>query len=98
MNHAIHAQIIADAASAKAQAKQKGPVPYAEFETLKGLVDSATDAILKSLPVTFEHHGKTYRLATQIQLARVAVFKDATADTSMLVVSVGTPDDATPAR
>jgi len=81
----IHDQIKADAATAKAQAKQTGPVPYDTFPALKNLIDSATDLISEELPASFEHEGKTYRLMIDIQLARVAIFDNPAAVDSLLV-------------
>ena len=81
----IHEQIAADAAKAQALAQRGGPIPYSEFESLKNLIDSATDALNESLPETFQHYGKTYRMVTDLQRARIAIFENPTAETSMLV-------------
>ena len=91
MAPSTHDQIKADAACAKAQAKQCGPVPYGDFESLESLIDSATDAICANLPATFEHKGKTYRLVTDIQRARVGIFDDPAAVDPMLVALVFLP-------
>lgn len=91
MAHNIHHQIQADAATAKAQATQAGPVPYGDFESLKNLIDSATDAICANLPSTFQHQGKTYQLVTDIQRARVGIFHDPAAADSLLVALVCLP-------
>jgi hypothetical protein len=88
-----HEQIKADAACAKSKAKQGGPVPYGDFESLKSLIDSATDAICANLPATFKHQGKTYRLVTDIHRARVGIFDDPAARDSLLVALVCLPDE-----
>lgn len=89
----IHDQITADAATAKAQALKNGPVPYEGFDSLRNLIDAATDAIYEALPATFEHHGKTYRLVTDIQRARVAIFDSPAAEKSLLVSLLCLPDE-----
>ena len=81
----LHKQIAADADQAKALAQIGGPIHCAEFESLKHLTDSAADALHESLPATFQHHGKTYYMVTDIQRARIAIFENSTAETSMLV-------------
>lgn len=81
----IHEQITADAGKAQALAQRGWPIPYGEFQSLKNLIDSASDAINESLPATFQHHGKTYRIVTNIQRARIAIFEDQTSEKSMLV-------------
>lgn len=93
MTPSTHDQIKTDAACAKARAKQGGPVPYGDFESLKRLIDSATDAICANFPATFEHQGKTYRLVTDIQRARVGIFDDPEACDSLLVALVCLPDE-----
>ncbi|MDD2948046.1 MAG: hypothetical protein PHD68_10315 [Rugosibacter sp.] len=93
MTPSTHDQIKADAIYAKAQAKQCGPVPYSEFDSLKNLIDSATDAICANLPASFEHCGKTYRLVTDIQRLRVAIFNNPAATESLLVALVCLPGE-----
>ena len=91
----IHDQITADAAIAKAQAQKNGMVPYEAFDSLKSLIDAATDAVYENLPATFEHCGKTYRLITDIQRARVCVFSSPEACESLLVAIVCLPSHET---
>ncbi|MBW6499736.1 MAG: hypothetical protein K0B09_15225 [Bacteroidales bacterium] len=93
MSGGLHAQILEDAAKAKAQARRAGPVPYGEFESLKNLIDSATAALFEALPATFEHRGKTYRLITDIQQAKVAIFDSPAAEKSLLVTLLCLPDE-----
>ena len=87
---AIHAQIAAVAATAKAQALHAGPIPCNEFEVLQSLIDSATAALYESLPTSFEHLGQTYRLMVDIQSARLAIFESMTAKKSMLISLITT--------
>ena len=82
---AIHAQIAADAATAKAQALHAGLIPCNEFDALQSLIESATAALYESLPASFEHRGQTYRLMVDIQRARLAIFESMTAEKSMLI-------------
>ncbi len=89
----IHDRIMADAAKAQVQASRNGPISPAEFESLKNLIDSATDALHAALPASFEHHGKTYRLVTDIQRARVAIFESMVAEKSMLVTLICKPEE-----
>jgi hypothetical protein len=88
----LHAQITADAAEATAQASKGGPMPHSEFPNLAALIEGAADAIQAALPVLYCHHGKTYRLHVEVQLARVAIFDGLAADRSMLVSIVSLPN------
>jgi hypothetical protein len=89
----VHSQIETDAKVANTQALNAGPIACTEFESLKGLIDSATVALLESMPSSFEHRGKTYGLMIDIQLARVAVFENIAAEKSMLVTLICSPND-----
>jgi hypothetical protein len=88
----LHAQIAADAATAKAQALHAGPIPCYEFDALQSLIESATAALTGSLPASFDHHGQTYRLMVDIQRARLAIFESMTAQKSMLITIVTTDE------
>ena len=88
----LHAQITADAAEATAQARKGGPIPHSEFPSLAALIEGAADAIQAALPTRYDHHGKTYRLRVEVQLARVAIFDGMAADRSMLVSVVSLPN------
>ena len=89
---AIHAQIAADLATAKAQTLHAGPIPCNEFDALQSLIESANAALIEALPASFEHHGQTYRLMVDIQRARLAIFESMTAEKSMLI-SIVTTDE-----
>jgi hypothetical protein len=89
---AIHTQIAADLATAKAQALHAGPIPCDEFDALQSLMESASAALSASLPASFEHHGQTYRLMVDIQRARLAIFESMTAEKSMLITIVTTDE------
>ena len=88
----LHAQITADAAEATAQARKGGPIPHSEFPSLAALIEGAADAIQAALPTRFDHHGRSYRLQVEVQLARVAIFDGMAADRSMLVTVVSLPN------
>lgn len=89
---AIHDQIAADLATAKAQTLHAGPIPCNEFDALQSLMESASAALYESLPASFEHHGQTYRLMVDIQRARLAIFESMTAEKSMLIALVTTDE------
>ena len=89
---AIHDQIAADLATAKAQTLHAGPIPCNEFDALQGLMESASAALDASLPASFEHHGRTYRLMVDIQRARLAIFESMTAEKSMVITLVTTDE------
>ncbi len=89
---AIHDQIAADLATAKAQTLHAGPIPCNEFDALQSLMESASAALYESLPASFEHHGQTYRLMVDVQRARLAIFESMTAEKSMLIALVTTDE------
>ena len=89
---AIHAQIAADSATAKAKALHAEPIPCNEFDALQSLIESATAALYESLPASFEHQGQAYRLMVDIQRARLAIFESMTAENSMLVTLLTTDE------
>ena len=89
---AIHDQIAADLATAKAQTLHAGPIPCNEFDALQSLMESASAALYASLPASFEHHGQTYRLMVDIQRVRLAIFESMTAEKSMLIALVTTDE------
>lgn len=87
----IHEQISSDARAAQVLAERGGSIPYEQFPELKTFIDAATDAIYASLPATFDYHGKSYRLVTDIHRARVAIFESLAAEKSMLVTLICEP-------
>lgn len=89
----IHQQIAADAAAAKSEASHAGPMPCTKSPALQSLIDSATDAVSESLPTSFQHCGKTYRLMIDIQRARLAIFENMFAEKSMLVALICMADE-----
>lgn len=78
----IHQQIAAEAEAARNKGRMAFQ-PAEQTPALNGLFDSATAALGKAVPATFEHEGRTYYLRVSFGLVRVMVFETATAPDPM---------------
>lgn len=88
----IHEQIAAEAAAVRAKDRLAFQ-PADKTPALCGLLDSATEALQKGVPATFDHLGRRYFLRVMLAQVNVMIFETATAPEPMALAVTGSSDE-----
>lgn len=88
----IHQQIAAEAAAVRAKDRLAFQ-PAEKTPALCALLDSASEAISKAVPATFDHQGRLYYLRVSFAQMHVMVFETATASDPMAFAVTRSPEE-----
>lgn len=88
----VHQQIAAEAAAVRAKDRLAFQ-PAEKTPALCALLDSATEALQKCVPATFDHQGRPYYLRVAFAQVHVMVFETATAPEPMALAVTGSSDE-----
>lgn len=88
----VHVRIAAEAAAVRKK-NRLAFQPAERTPALSALLDSASAALSKAVPATFEHEGRPYYLRVSFGLVRVMVFETATASEPMTLAIAGSMDE-----
>lgn len=88
----VHTRIAAEAAAVRSK-DQMGFQPAEETPSLCALLDSASGALSKAVPATFNHQGRPYYLRVAFARVHVMVFESATSPEPMALAVTGSSDE-----
>lgn len=88
----VHAQIQSEAAEVR-KGSETALRDSSETPALAALLDGASAAIGKALPMQFEHLGRTYWLRCTLGLVQVAIYANPTTPTPLVAAIFGNGEE-----
>lgn len=88
----VHTRIASEASEVRSKDRMAFQ-PAEKTPALSALLDSANEALARSVPTTFEHLGRTYYLRVAFGMNCLMVFETATAPQPMTMAVAGSMDE-----